>query len=303
LTDPIDGRGAGDAAAPHRVSVIVPHYRDLRRLDLCLSALERQTYPRAAFEVIVADNASPEGEAAVATVAGDRAKVVTVPERGAGAARNGGVAVSKGNILAFTDCDCVPEPDWLAEGLAALADYDFVGGRMCVLTDDPTHITGAEAFEKVFAFNNRRYVLEKQFTVTANLLCSRAVFDRVGGFRVGLSEDMEWCQRAIAGGYRIGYAERAVVGHPARRDWAELKTKLVRIDAEMFAFTMLGAHGRLRWLARTLALPVSALAHTPKAVLSCELTSLPQRAGAVAILYRSRLWRFVDALRLMASKR
>ena len=68
--------------------------------------------------------------------------------------------------------------------------------------------SGAEAFECVFAFDNRAYVLDKGFTVTANLFCSRALFEDVGPFLTGVSEDLEWCMRARSKGYRIGYAEQ-----------------------------------------------------------------------------------------------
>ncbi len=53
---------------------------------------------------------------------------------------------------------------------------------MTVLAPDPARPTPAEAFELVFAFDNESYVRKKGFTVSANLFCTRAVFDRVGGF-------------------------------------------------------------------------------------------------------------------------
>ena len=63
-----------------------------------------------------------------------RARLVLVREKGAGPARNGGVAASKGDILAFTDADCRPDPHWLENGVAALSRYDFLGGGIDVLT-------------------------------------------------------------------------------------------------------------------------------------------------------------------------
>lgn len=285
-----------------RVSVIVPHYHDLCALDLCLSALERQTFARTSFEIIVADNASPEGEAKVLGVIAGRAELVVVSERGAGPARNGGVGRARGEVLAFTDCDCVPEPQWLAEGLAALVDYDFVGGGMTVLVEDPARLSATEAFEREFAFNNRAYVETKGFTVTANLFCSRELFDRVGGFRVGVSEDFEWCERARLAGYRLGYAPLAMVGHPARRTWPELLSKWRRLNTETYALFRVSKGGRLKWIARSLALPVSALVHTPRVIASRKLTKLNEKLGALRVLYRLRLWRFMDALRLSSKK-
>jgi glycosyltransferase involved in cell wall biosynthesis len=285
------------------VSVIVPHYRDLAGLDRCLAALARQTYPAADFEVIVSDNASPEGEAAVAEVIAGRARLIITQCKGAGPARNGGVAVSRAQILAFTDSDCRPDAAWLEQGVAALAHHDFVGGRMNVLVDDLDAMTAAEAFERVFAFDNADYVRRKGFTVTANLFCPRAIFDAVGAFRVGVSEDVDWSARARALGYRIGYAERAIIGHPARRTWAELTTKWRRMNAEQFNLARLQRGGRVRWAARSALLPVSVLAHAPKVFTSRELATLPQRVGALGVLVRLRHWRFVDAMRLAAQSK
>lgn len=286
-----------------RVSVIVPHYHDLARLDLCLSALERQTYPRARFDVVVADNASPEGEAAVSAAIRGRARLVVVTERGAGPARNGGVAASTGDILAFTDSDCIPEPGWLAAGVAALGQGDVVGGRMKVLVDRPGAPNPVEAFEMVFAFDNEHYVKRMGFTVTANLVCARATFDRVGGFRVGVSEDLEWSGRARAAGCRLTYASDAVVGHPARRTWAELIGKWRRINTETFGLSAGRRGAAPRWLLRSSLLPVSAVVHTPRVLRARDLKGWSQKVGALQVLYRLRIWRMFDAVRAIRAAR
>ena len=286
-----------------RVSVIIPHYQDLEHLELCLNALGRQTYPRSEFEVIVADNNSPCGAAAVERAIDGRARLVTVEERGAGPARNGGAALAVGEILAFTDSDCVPEPQWLERGLAALGQHEIVGGHVTVLVDDSAQPTPTEAFEKVFAFNFEDYILRKGFTGSGNLFVPRSVFMEVGGFRVGVSEDTEWCFRARDLGYVIGYEPEAVVGHPARRSWAELKSKWLRIHSESFALMTMRPGGRLRWLLRTWAMPLSAIAHTPKVLTTDRLQSLKARLGALAILFRLRLWRFLDGHRMLLGMR
>jgi glycosyltransferase involved in cell wall biosynthesis len=284
-----------------KVSVIIPHYHDLGGLAICLAALERQSYPRDRFEVIVADNASPEGAAAVAEVIARRAQLVVVTEKGAGPARNGGVAASRGDLLAFIDSDCVAEPSWIEEGVEALKSFDFVGGRIRVLVADPDRMTGPEAFERVFAFDTKTYIERKHFTVTANLFCPRRLFDTAGGFKTGVSEDVEWSRRAQSAGFSLGYAPQAVVGHPARRSWTELVTKWKRINAETWSLSAGGPVRRLRWLTRTLLLPASAVVHTIKVIVSPELTSARQRLGAIGVLFRIRFWRFRDSLRLLFS--
>ncbi|MFN3514874.1 MAG: glycosyltransferase [Phenylobacterium sp.] len=282
-----------------KVSVIVPHYNDLAGLEICLQTLERQTLPRDQFEIVVADNASPQGEAAVAGVIAGRARLVIVREKGAGPARNGGVAASRGEMLAFIDSDCQAEPEWLEQGLAALADYDFIGGRVKVLVDDPARMTGAEAFERVFAFDFKTYITKKGFTGSGNLFCPRSLFEEVGGFRTGLSEDLEWSHRARAAGYRLGYAPLAVVGHPARRSWEELRAKWRRVNAETWGLSAGRSGRRLRWLLRNLALPASAVVHSPKVLASRELHTFGQRLRALGTLYRLRFWRLADSLRIL----
>ncbi|MBA4040222.1 MAG: glycosyl transferase family 2 [Sphingobium sp.] len=280
------------------ISVIIPHFNDLKRLDICLAAIAAQSVPAARFEVIVADNASPIDDATLAAAVAGRARIVIATEKGAGPARNAGVAASHGAILAFTDCDCLPGPDWLKAGIAALSTADVVGGRMVVSVGDERRMTGAEAFERVFAFDNRAYVQTKGFSVTANLFCRRATFDAVGPFRTGVSEDVDWCHRARAAGYRLGYAEHAIVSHPARADWVELKRKWARMNSEGFGLAVARRHGRLRWLARAAMLPASIVGHAPRVVTSAALPDGKARVAALAMLARIRLWRAADALAL-----
>jgi len=295
----IRSRAAPSAAKAPLVSVIVPHYRDLAGLDRCLTALDRQTYPKGRFEIIVADNASPEGVEVIAAAIRGRAKLIVVTERGAGPARNGGVAASRRPILAFTDSDCVPEPQWLESGVAALDEFEVVGGHVKVLVQNPDRMTPEEAFESVFAFDFKTYIEKKGFTGAGNLFCSRATFEKVGGFRVGLSEDVEWSRRATAGGARLGYAPKAVVGHPARSTWADLRSKWKRLNLETFGLMAGQPRQRSRWLARSLLLPASAVAHTPKVLFTHELPGWREKFAALGVLYRLRLWRMFDAIEML----
>jgi GT2 family glycosyltransferase len=210
------------------VTVVIPHYDDLDNLKRCLDRLRRQSWPADRYEIVVADNNSPAGAPAIQRMFPD-IRVVAAPEQGAGPARNAGVATSRGDILAFIDSDCFAEGGWLAEGVGALADFDYVGGKVVTAIADPEHVTPAEAYEAVFAFNFEKYIRKDKFAGTGNLFVPKAVFERVGGFKAGVSEDMEWCWRANALGYRLGYAEKAVVQHAARRAWRDFRGKWDRV--------------------------------------------------------------------------
>ena len=267
------------------VSVIIPHFNDLANLDVCLAALKAQTYPADRVQVIVADNASPIGLEAVQAVAGARAQVVLVEDRGAGPARNGGVARATGQVLAFIDSDCVAEPQWLEEGVRALAGYDFVGGRVTVLVEDEDHMTPVEAWERVFAFDFKTYIEKKGFTGSGNLFCPRSLFETVTGFRAGISEDYEWSKRAQSCGFKLGYAPLAIVGHPARRNWDELTRKWRRLNIETYGLSAGRPGRRVRWFVRSPLLLLSAVAYTPKVLFDRGLHNSSQRVAALRVLY------------------
>ena len=285
-----------------RISVIVPHYNDLARLDRCLASLTDQTIPADAFEIIVADNNSPCGIARVAELVGNRARLIVCTVPGAGPARNTGVKHANGEFLAFVDADCIASPLWLEQGIAALTDpqnrSEIIGGQVDVSVRGNGWRSGPEAFEQVFAFDNRRYVEQEQFSVTANLFTTRHVFQSVGPFRTEVSEDTEWCHRAVAAGYTLRFCPTAAVSHPAREDWAQLRGKWRRINREAYALACERPRGRLRWIVRSMALPVSIVAHSPRVFFSRKLASVRDRLAAFVTLVRIRLWRFADALRL-----
>ena len=287
---------------PPRLSVIIPHYNDLENLGRCMVLLRVQTLSPEDFEVIVADNNSRCGIEEVKRVCGDRARVVPAPIQGAGAARNAAVAASRGKILAFIDSDCRPTPDWLERGVAALAQAQIVGGRVDVDYLDPRNPTGVEAFERVFAFNFKRYIEKLGFSGTGNMFVSRAIFDRVGEFRERVAEDFDWGQRAVAAGFTFCYASDAAVSHPARRDWNELTQKSRKLSREAFEAAVEKPHGRLRWFVRSFAVLASPLLHWISIVRSAKLTSWEERVKAIGVLFRIRVWRFLECNRLLLTE-
>jgi GT2 family glycosyltransferase len=283
------------------VSVVVPHYNDLSGLSLLLDSLDRQTVPRDRYELVVADNNSPQGLSAVQDVVGERGRVFSVAEKGAGPARNAGAKETRAPYLAFIDADCIAHPEWLERGLKALADHPqphVLGGRVEVTWERAASHTPAECFEKVFAFDNRTYVEKKGFTVTANLMCAKEVFDRVGPFRNGVSEDVDWCLRAKSLGFEVRYADDVIVEHPPRRDFGQLFHKWRRLTAEMLNLDAERPGWRARWAVKAALLPVSIPVALPTAVLSRNLTAT-DKVKAVIGLAVIRMWRSGHILGLL----
>jgi glycosyltransferase involved in cell wall biosynthesis len=284
---------------PPFISVIVPHFNDLENLASCLALLNRQTLPRDRYEIIVADNNSSCGFAAVTEVCCGFARIVSAPIQGAAEARNTGVLAAHGDVIAFIDSDCRPAPDWLEKGLQALKSADVVGGRVIVSVEYPHKPSPAEAYELVFAFNTRRYVNDKGFCVTANMFTRRTVFDRTGKFRSGVSEDLDWGQRATRLGFSVIYADDAIVHHPARRDWLALVQKWRRLTSESYNLMLEQPGGGIHWFARSWLVLLSPLVQVFYILKTEELRTASQRFGALAILIRLRVWRFVECNRLL----
>ncbi|MAU53309.1 MAG: glycosyltransferase [Roseovarius sp.] len=279
------------------IAIIIPHYNDVARLGRCLAALMENDL--AGCEILVVDNGSTQSLAEL-RAAFPAVRFVTETERGAAAARNRGVAETTAPLLMFIDADCVAAPDWVSVGRAVAGKADLIGGRVEVFDETPPPRSGAEAFEAVFAFDFRQYIEVQGFSGTGNLITRREVFEDVGPFRGGVSEDRDWSFRATAKGYRLTYEDGLRVGHPSRADWAALRGKWRRITQEMFGQTGGGAMARLKWALKGLLMPASILAHLPKVLTSPALSGPRERWRAALTLARLRLLRMVWMLRQAA---
>ncbi|MDY7021424.1 MAG: glycosyltransferase family 2 protein [Cyanobacteriota bacterium] len=219
----------------HFVSVIIPVYNDAERLKHCLKALDHQTYPQKYYEVIVVDNGSDPTED-IHSVVGLFEQAVCVSENtpGSYAARNHGISVAQGEIIAFTDADCIPAGDWLERGVANLQekpDCGLVVGRIEIFFKDPENITPVELYESITAFPQKDLLEKYRYGAGANLFTRKQVIETVGVFDAALksSGDVEWCRRVFDCGYQQIYREEVCVQHPARRSWQELYKRTIRL--------------------------------------------------------------------------
>lgn len=256
---------------PPFVSVIIPVLEDEERLGVCLEALAAQTYPRDAFEVIVVDN----GSSPPVRVDRARARLLVEPRPGSYAARNTGIAAARGEIIAFTDADCLPAPDWLEAGvrrLVAEPGCGLVAGEIEVFCQDRERPTAAELYElHCGGFPQRRFVEQDGFGATANLFATRAAIEAVGGFDATLlsAGDVDFGERVRGAGHRLVYEPRAVVRHPARRAMKNLLLRAVRIELGLRRLARLrgrdtDARPRFPLPLRLVAVPVRVHARLPQ---------------------------------------
>jgi GT2 family glycosyltransferase len=198
------------------ISVIIPTYRDWKRLGLCLRALDNQTIARTRFEVIVANN-DPK-DVVPATLKRSNVSFLEVAKPGSYAARNAALAVATGRVVAFTDSDCVPSPTWLEAALDALSskpDARATGPIPIFREEGGTRLAYLYQFHTAF---RQRESAERGLCTTANLVVARSTFDAIGAFNEDLLSggDFEWNKRAAEAGVPLIFREDMAVEHPAR---------------------------------------------------------------------------------------
>jgi GT2 family glycosyltransferase len=210
-----------------KVSVVVPILDAARTLPLCLPALASLVPP--ADEVLLVDNGSTDGsrelvQGFVRDHGWSAAVSLEEPRRGASAARNAGIRAARGEVVAFTDADCAPEPGWLAALIAPFGDprVGAVAGRVVPAAPAST----VELFSALYTLrSDARPARFGRWTPwaggfpTANLAVRRPLLASVGGFDESLAiygEDHDLCARLYGRGAEIAYAPEARVRHHHR---------------------------------------------------------------------------------------
>lgn len=201
-----------------RVSVAISTYQRAHRLPALIGALEQQTLPLDQYEVVIADNGSTDdthsvladlAESTPLTLRVVRLGVNRGPAEGRNAAWRGALAP----IVAFTDDDCLPQPEWLEHLLAAMdGDRAVVVGRTVPPAED-AELVGAP-FVRVVRVDEARYF------PTCNVAYRRDDIEEVGGFDANFDEpageDTDLALRVLAAGAEGRFAPDAVVHHPVR---------------------------------------------------------------------------------------
>ncbi|WP_339923269.1 glycosyltransferase [uncultured Cyclobacterium sp.] len=211
------------------VSVVIPTYRDWNRLRLCLEALEQQSYPSHKFEVIIVNN-DPD-DLLPSDLSFKGYKIIEEKKPGSYAARNAGIIKARGSILAFTDSDCIPDKDWLFEGVKELerSRASRVGGKIEIFQPE-NGSRYAFIYEKYLAFQQERNVKVFKKSVTGNFFAKKLLFDKYGYFdeRLMSGGDFFWNLKLSALGEKIAYAELATIHHPSRESIMKIAIKKQR---------------------------------------------------------------------------
>jgi glycosyltransferase involved in cell wall biosynthesis len=209
----IDSRSAGEGDI--EISVVVPTYRRPDRITRLLAALERQTLGADRFEVLVVDDCSGDGTGEVLVDLATRSQLTlrlltTTSNGGPAVARNIGWRAARSDLVAFVDDDCVPEPGWLAAGLAALTANERLG-LVQGLTRRPA---GAPPPGPWTVY--REITWESPWFEGCNIFYRRAALAATTGF----DEQLRWYGEDTAAGWAVvdagwerDFSTQAVVTH------------------------------------------------------------------------------------------
>ena len=195
------------------ISVVIPTFQRPDLLAKCLRALQRQTFLKENFEVIVVhDGPGKLTENRIKRYFPAVKYYALKENKGPAAARNYGWLIAKGKLIAFTDDDCLPDKNWLKDIWSEYADEAVIAyaGKVYVpLSPKPTD----------FELNTAR-LAEARF-ITANCVCTKAALLKVGGFderfRMAWREDSDLEFKLLSENISIKKLSKALVVHPVRK--------------------------------------------------------------------------------------
>ena len=197
------------------ISVIIPTFNEEENIAQCLVSLSHQTIPRGEYEIIVVDGGSKDATCAIAKKYAD--SVIVQTSRKVGGARNDGVMVAKGEIIATTDADCILPPGWLER---IVRDFKKPGvvqvyGPVYPIEDglgNQFSLFLANTFSRIGYYSRIFY-----YTLGCNTAFRKEAFEKAGMYRcIDAGDDLEIAMRLKDLG-RIYFDNRLKVGFSMRR--------------------------------------------------------------------------------------
>lgn len=214
-----------------QVSVIIPTYNRIARIKRVVEALERQTYPREAFEIIVVSDGSTDGtdDFLRSIAALGRLKPIFQPNGGPAVARNTGIRAAIGDLIVFIDDDVVPAPGFLRAHVeihgAASREVAAIGP---LLTPTDVRLSPWIEWEQAMLEKQYEAMAEGKWCPTArqfytgNASIKRELLVAVGGFdeKFRRAEDVELAYRLAERGIGFIFSLEPAAYHYAERSFA-----------------------------------------------------------------------------------
>ena len=228
-----------------KVSVVVACYNGARTLKACLDSLSRLNYPD--YELIMIDDGSLDASAQIASLY-PNLRYFRQSNQGLSVARNSGIALATGEIIAFTDADCRADEDWLYYLIGDLIDAGYAGiGGPNLLPPEDSAVAAAVMVSPGGPAHVMLTDRLAEHIPGCNMAFFRSAIEEIGGFdpifrKAG--DDVDVCWRLQQSGYRLGFSPSAFVWHYRRstvrdylkqqRGYGEAEALLVRKHPEYF---------------------------------------------------------------------
>lgn len=214
-----------DQDSPLRASIIIPAYNAQKTLPECLAACLAQDYP--AFEVIVVDDGSTDDTGIIA-VKFEAVQYHLQPNGGPSSARNTGARLATGDILVYTDADCVPRRDWLTQLTRSFEEGVVAVGGTYDIANPASRL--ARVVQAEIANRHQQFKGDVDFLGSFNVAYRRSAFEAVDGFnpsyRQASGEDNDLAYRLHDTGGRMVFNPQAIVAHyHPERLFAYLRTQ------------------------------------------------------------------------------
>jgi GT2 family glycosyltransferase len=233
-----------------RVSVVIPTLDRSAQLLACLEALAVD-FPSDAETIVVDDGGRNDLAPTLAPLVDRlRLRLLRIDHAGPSAARNRGLAVARGEIVAFTDDDCRPQPGWLAAlaGGVQTSPARAVGGATLNGLPGNAYADAMQLVLNLLSRYDRAMTHSERFLPSNNFAFPTASLRALGGFdeRFRTAEDRELCRRWAAAGHALGRVPEAVIEHDPQLDLARFLARFFAYGRGAARFHGSGANPSLR---------------------------------------------------------
>jgi len=265
------------------ISVIIPVYNAEKLIADCLIALLNQNIDFSKYEIIVVDDGSSDNTAKIVEIFKD-VQLIIQKNRGPAAARNEGVRHAKGDIVVFTDSDCIPNKNWIEQMIMPFRDNkEIIGVKGAYRTNQKelaARFVQIEYEDKYDLLCKNKYI---DFIDTYSAAFKKEVFNKFGGynisFPVACAEDVELTFRMFSKGYKMVFNSNAIVYHSHPKTFSDYFKKKYK-----FAYwRMLAVKNNRTKLIKD--------SHTPQ-IMKFQVLFLPSLMGSIllSLFMHGMLW-------------
>ncbi|MFC1648894.1 glycosyltransferase [Nanoarchaeota archaeon] len=273
------------------ISVIVPVYNGERYIEGCLNSLLNQSLTKSKYEILIIDNGSTDKTPEL--VRKHKVKLFSEKKKGAANARNKGMKAAKGNLIVFTDSDCIANKDWLKNLLESSKSADAIAGEVIPYEK---RTLAQKYIAKRRRSTKKSWELKRKtapgYIRTSNFAVKRKVIKKVGFFDTRFAncggEDDDYAWRVHWAGFKIAVNPKAKILH---RDRDTLKALYKQTYRNGLAYCNLISKypeifGKIYIKRSALALPYNILAAPFKIIFSKKGERLYPLVDAMKSYYK-----------------